>query len=381
MKLFLFALVCLFPGIMSASLSQQHETLPHPSSIEKEQPTDHTPLVAAIPPSGVSDSIFRPTFKLGGFIIGRYTATDRDGARPNSNFDIRLMRLYANGFAWKNIYYRFQLEVNDAPGTDRGPRVLDAFVQWQRWDFLQIRLGQFKRCFGFDNPLSPFTYGMGSFSQVATKLQSLNDRIGEHRSSGRDAGMQIQGDLIPMSDGHPFFHYQVGLYNGQGINHRDVDHFKDLIGGAWVSPIRGLDFGAFGWNGRYTDETTRTVTLNRKRYGLGFKYEGLWSARAEYVHSSGSTLKGGPSQSDGWYVLAGAFVPRYRKIKIYGRWDCYRDDATTWRSLKTDWGLSANYLLGKNAWLQINLTHTYDRAATLGNARYNTIDLEAAARF
>ncbi len=236
---------------------------------------------------------FKPSITFGGYLTSKFEVTDRQGASTASNFSMRYLRLYGSGYVWRDVFYRFQLEMSGAPGVDRGPRLLDAYVESRKYPEIQVRIGQFHRPFGFDKPLSPLAVGLGSFSQVASKLQSLNDRIGEHTSNGRDAGVQIMGDLLPLSSGRKFLHYQVGLFNGQGINHADIDHFKDLIGGLWVCPIDGLSVGGFGWNGRFTDPANPTHRLERKRYALGFKYEGRWDARGEYVHSHGSTTKGG----------------------------------------------------------------------------------------
>lgn len=326
-----------------------------------------------------SRPMFKPSFTLGGYITAKAELTDREGAATSSNFSMRYFRFYGSGYAWRDVFYRFQMEMSGAPGIDRGARLLDAYVEWRKFPELQVRLGQYHRPFGFDKPISPLSVGLGSFSQVASKLQSLNDRIGEHVSNGRDIGVQVQGDLFPVPGGRKLLHYQVGLFNGQGINHADIDHFKDLIGGLWICPVEGLSVGAFGWNGRFTDPTKPTLQLERKRYALGFMYVGRWEARGEYVHSHGSTTKGGANESDGWYAMAGTPIPGCQRLKVYGRWDCYRDDATTWQGLKTNWGLSANYRLGKNYLFQVNYTHTNDRAGADRN--YNTIDVQVSAKF
>ena len=104
---------------------------------------------------------------------------------------------------------------------------------------------------------------------------------------------------------------------------------------------------------------------------------GRWEARGEYVHSHGRTTKGGANESDGWYAMAGRSVPGCQRLKVYGRWDCYRDDATTWQGLKTNWGLSANYRLGKNYLFQVNTLTRTIAPAPIGN--YNTIDVQVSA--
>lgn len=328
---------------------------------------------------------FDPSIKFGGYIMGKYSISDRAGQDTNGGFDLRFVRLYATGYCFTDFYYKLQLEVNGAPGPDKGPRIVDAFVEWQKFDAFRVKLGQFKRSFGFENPYSPIDVGLGSYSQATMQLASITDRNGEHKSSGRDLGVQVQGDLFRSKrDGHKWLHYQVGVFNGQGINHTDKDKFKDLIGGLWFVPVKNLAIGGFGWNGRYvnenyTDPEKQLKEVKRIRWGAGLKYEDKWTVRSEYMHSVGGVVSDitAPSKCDAWYATVGA--PIFRNFKLYGRWDCYRQ-AKTWDSLKTDWGLSANYFLGKNLLFQANYTFTDNRAATIG-AHYNTFDVQVTARF
>lgn len=332
----------------------------------------------------------KPTINFGGYIIAKYSISDRSGQATNGGFDLRFVRLYADGHVFNDFYYKFQLEVNGAPGVDKGPRVVDAFMEWQKFDFFRVKLGQFKRPFGFENPYSPLKVGYGCYSQATMKIASIGDRNGEHKSSGRDLGVQIQGDLLPGADGHKWIHYQLGFFNGQGINHADKDHHKDLIGGLWISPIKDLAIGGFGWNGKYTNEKYDATNPNhlksvkRVRWGVGMKYESDWTVRGEYMSSVGGvvTNAAAPDRSDAWYATIG--VPVIKNIKIYGRYDCYRD-AKTWSSLRTDYGISGNYHLGKNLIFQLNYTFTDDRtarrAATRTDSRYNTFDVQVTAKF
>lgn len=144
---------------------------------------------------------FDPSIKFGGYIIGQFTANDTEGAATHTNFNLRLIRLYLNGYAFQDFYYRLQMEVNGQPGVDKGPRVIDAFIEWQKFDEVRIKLGEFKRSFGFENPMAPLTVGHGVYSQATTKFL-FNDRCGAHATGGRDVGLQVQGDFLPAADGH-----------------------------------------------------------------------------------------------------------------------------------------------------------------------------------
>ena len=332
----------------------------------------------------------KPTVRFGGYIMGKYSISDRSKQESNGGFDMRFLRLYVDGNVYKDFYYKFQLEVNGAPGEDKGPRIVDAFVEWQKFDFFRVKFGQFKRSFGFENPYSPIDVGLGSYSQATMKIASIGDRNGEHKSSGRDLGAQVQGDFLTAPDGHKWIHYQVGLFNGQGINHTDKDNHKDLIGGLWFSPVKDLAIGGFGWNGKYTNEKydssdpNSLKSVKRVRWGAGLKYESRWTVRGEYMSSVGGVANDAtaPDRADAWYATLG--IPVMKNLKIYTRYDCYRH-AKTWNSLRTDYGISGNYYLGKNLIFQLNYTFTDDRAARNAtnptDSHYNTFDFQLTARF
>ena len=333
------------------------------------------------------DLLQKSTF--GGYVIGKASVNDQDLSGSNkshSNFDLRLVRLYVDGKVL-DFKYKLQMEVNGVSGTskEKGPRIVDAWAEWQRYKFFNVRFGQFKRAFTFENPMNPWDIGHGAYSQLIDKLAGMNDRVGEHSSNGRDLGLQVQGDFLPIGkDKHNFVHYQVGVYNGQGINHSDENRSKDLIGGVYVYPIKQLAIGAFGWAGEYTKNG---ISVDRNRMAFGLKYEADWTVRAEFAVSEGhkisdydsdGTLKEGTSdKADAWYVTVGA--PVSKKCKVYAKWDVYRD-RKEWSTQKSLYCLSANYYFCKNLKLQANYSYTRDKS-TSGDGRYNTLDLQLYWRF
>lgn len=327
------------------------------------------------------DLIQKTTF--GGYIIGKAGANDQEG-KTNSSFDLRLARVYANGQVL-DFKYRLQMEVNGVSGTsqEKGPRIVDAYAEWVKYPFFQVRFGQFKRAFTFENPMHPWAIGFGGYSQITDKLAGMNDRNGEHSSGGRDIGIQLQGDFLPIgNDRHNFIHYQVAVYNGQGINHGDANDKKDLIGGLYLYPVKDLAIGAFGWNGSYTKNG---ITVDRNRMSFGVKYESNWTVRAEYATSQGHKISDykadgtvtGSDKADGWYTAVGA--PINEKLKIYAKWDVYRE-AKDWDNAKSLYCLSANYSLHKNLMLQANYSYTHDKT-NIVDSRYNTLDLQLYWRF
>lgn len=334
---------------------------------------------------------FKQSSKFGGYVIGKGSISDRDRnatTTSHSSFDLRLVRLYVNGKIL-DFDYMFQMEMNGVSGTSKenGPHIADAWLEWSKYKFLKIKGGQFKRAFTFENPMNPWDIQTGAYSQLVDKLAGLNDRVGEHCSNGRDIGVQIQGDLFPSKrDGHRFLHYQIGLYNGQGINHSDANDTKDVIGGVWVAPIKDLAIGAFGWKGNYSKDGH---TVDRNRVAAGLKYESLWTVRAEYAISQGHKISDykktddnnmiltGSNRSDAWYILAGA--PVTDKCKLYARWDVYRDNGA-FDSQRAIYGAGVNYYFCKNLKVQANYSFINDKASA-GDQHYNTVDVQLYWRF
>ena len=220
--------------------------------------------------------------KFGGYIVGSYKYDSADDDR-NEGFGLRFARVYVDGSILRDFNYRVQV---DFAGS---PRVLDAYLEWARYKFVTVKAGEFKRCFTLENPMNPIDQGFMAYSQPVSKLSGFSDRTGEHASNGRDIGLQFQGDFLKNSSGRNLLHYQVGVFNGQGINTGDVDNKKDIIGGVWVMPVAGLRIGAFGWEGSYSRKSGgELLRLNKHRYALSAEYKkGDLQLRGEYIHSTG----------------------------------------------------------------------------------------------
>lgn len=342
--------------------------------------------------------------KFSGYIIGQYQATFKDNDNSNS-FNLRMARLAVTGRVYEDFEYKVQGQINGNTTTlGESPRLVDAFVEWQHYSFLKIKAGQFKRPFTFENPMHPIDQGFMGYSQNVSKLAGFSDRSGEQASNGRDIGVQLQGDLLPCADGHAFMHYQVGVFNGQGINTKDVDNRKDIIGGFWLSPVKGLRIGVFGWegskarSGQWTDAegTTQsgTVSLGQHRYAFSAEWkDNDWQLRSEYIHSTGYAFKttyqkNGDqkdatvntalgNKADGFYALAIAPIVR-GKLMAKARYDLYRPKAD-WVSSRTQYEAGLNWLINKHVQLHTEYAFINDRS--LADHNYNMVDVELSVRF
>jgi len=308
--------------------------------------------------------------QFGGYVIGSYKYDSQNGQNGGEGFGVRLVRVYVDGSIMNDFKYKLQVELNASP------HIKDAYVSWSHWKELEVKVGEFKRCFTFENPYNPFDVGVGDYSQLAKKLSGFGDRVGEASMGGRDLGLQVQGDLFPKKgDGHRQLHYAMGIFNGQGVNRRDLNRHKDFIGTLQWNPIRNLWIGAFGWKGKWKSDDG--INVRRDRVAFGVKYENAenhWSARAEYAHSWGHKAsdyvkatetqpaywKGG-DLADAWYATVG--IPVWRWIKCYAKYDVYRDYANK-ESMHSIYSISANLQPHKNLMLQLQYNFHDDNSSS-----------------
>ena len=337
--------------------------------------------------------------KFSGYAMLQYQGEDKEGSHSNT-FNLRLARFILDGkigdFDW-----RAQIQGTNATGPGQPTvQLVDLYAEWRKYPEFKVRAGQFKRAFTFENPTNPITQGWRGYADAINKLSACGDRTGERSSGGRDIGIQLSGDLFPNANGRRVFHYQIGVYNGEGVNQKDMDNRKDIIAGVWVMPIKGLRIGAFGWTGsrgemldaKLIDPVTKqpmTRSVEKNRYALSAEYDkDEYTFRAEYIHSQGWGAKSpgnnvreiyyeNGDKADGWYVFG--IVPLIKgKLHAKARYQTYRN--------KKEWGSSVNqiecglnYYFTKNLELHAEYSRVNDR--NLAKHNYNLVDVELDFRF
>ena len=358
--------------------------------------------------------------KLSGYGMTQYQYSDQKGNKSNS-FNLRLFRLVLDGRILNDFYWKAQIQVNGNTSTlGSSPRLVDLFAEWQKYDYFKVKIGEFKRPFTFDNPLHPIDQGFMSFGQSVLKLSGFSDRTGEAPSNGRDIGLQIQGDLFPNSNDRPLVHYQVGVFNGQGINMRDADQRKDVIGGLWVMPVKGMRIGAFGWTGSYARKGSYTLvdpdthqpildidgkeqtvkgkqTVEKRRFALSGEYVTKgWTFRSEYIYSKGYGFKttyntkadeqdaninyAAGDKAYGFYGLVIAPVADFngKKLHVKARFDQYCPNGKN-NTAKTHYELGVDCELSRRLKLSAEYVRVNDKS--LKSPNYNLIDFQVGLKF
>ena len=378
-----FLLIVLMTGFAGTMNAEEPELLN--ANVQEVQETQQDKKAVVEVPQWVKN------IKFSGYGMLQYQGEDKEGAHTNT-FNLRLARFILDGkigdFDW-----RAQIQGTNVKGPGEPTvQLVDLYAEWVKHKAFRVKVGQFKRAFTYENPTHPITQGWYSYAMVINNLSGFGDRTGEKSSGGRDIGIQVQGDLFPNAAGRRLFHYQLGVYNGEGINEKDKDNRKDIIGGAWVIPIKGLRIGAFGWTGSrggMLDPVTGTKrSVEKNRYAISAEYDkDEWTFRTEYIHSQGwgaakaannvreiDYSKG--DKADGWYAFG--IVPVIKsKLHAKARYNLYRQ-SKEWSTSKTMYEVGVNYFFTKNLQLNMEYARVNERAT---HDSYNFVDVELDFRF
>ena len=371
--------------------------------------------------------------KLSGYGMTQYQYSGQKDAESNS-FNIRMARISLEGRIAGDFYWKTQIQFNGNTSTlGSSPRMVDLFAEWQKYEYFKVKIGQFKNPFTFENPMHPIDQGFMGYSQNVSKLAGFSDRAGEHASNGRDIGLQFQGDFLKNANGRNLLHYQIGVFNGQGTNTKDVDQQKNVIGGVWVMPVSGMRIGAFGWTGSYARKGTwnddeqgniiyekdaagnsvldkdgkpvketfsGTRNLNQNRYAFSFEYKkDGWTVRSEYIHSTGKAFAksitnfndanakdcnlnakiGNKAQGVYGLVIAPlAQLPKNSRIDVKARYDMYQPNGKS-NMQRTQYEAGLNFHIGKR--ISILTEYALINDKTLAKHNYSMADAEVCFRF
>ena len=183
-----------------------------------------------------------------------------------------------------------------------------------------MQVGQFKVPFSIENThYVPLKYEFIEYSMAVCRLMGFTDVCGVN-ATGRDLGAQLYGGLIDR-DGYSILNYNVGVFNGEGINTKDKNKSKDVVARLMVQPLRALSFAGYYYWGEVGADYAR-----RTRYGGGVCYDdGRWIARGEYIAGRTGIVSpdvATPFDSRGYYAMAACWVtPKWLPAARFEQFD------------------------------------------------------------
>lgn len=313
-----------------------------------------------------------PTLSIGGLLQTQADFGDKGDARftsGNDRFYLRRARINLQGKFLEDFDFRLEGEFAGSLAEATGVRaqLTDGYLNWNRYSFANIRVGQFKTPFGYEQ--------LASDPKLFSIERTLvNDRL----TVGRQIGVQVGGDVFDKR-----FSYATGIFNGTGVNTSANDNDKFL----WAGRV-----GAVAWEGKWLGQDTRwtvgadALTSNdanlpgqptefgfdlvpggtkdnifagrRKAGGLDTQlHVGRFDFWAEYLHERFKPTDRIPSRSfdtDGWYVQAAYFmIPKELQAVI--KYDAFDPNVNISTNSTRTWTLGTNYFFkGDDIKLQLN---------------------------
>lgn len=336
--------------------------------------------------SAVWDKL-KPAFKLSGYIQAGYDYLwDEDGTKT-STFHLRRARMTMQGDLYKGkkgakANYRLQIDFCSTPV------IVDLWFKYQPINQFGIQVGQFKVPISIEN--TDYNATKLEFINYAQAVQRLA-RLGSGdmtgiSSTGRDTGLQLYGGFIK-KDGFSIINYEVGVFNGAGINAKDNNKSKDVAARLTIQPLKLLKIAGYYMYGeadatslstKYPAILTNLDSYNLKyigyqRYGGGFDYNNdFMFARSEYIGG-----KTGNLTSEGVYVQVG--------YKFLGKWTAgvrydYFDENTVVEGCQNNYSLALSYRPWKHFRLQAEYTYQQYRKIE-GSKNGNCLYFMATALF
>ncbi len=281
--------------------------------------------------------------------ISGYIQTGYEWSEDASSFFIKRARIALSDNIANKLDYRLQLELAGSP------KIVDAYIDYKPFAGLQIKIGQYKVPFSIEStdyaaPRSELI----EHPMAVRFLTGLNDVCGL-ASSGRDLGAMLHGGFFER-DGYHLLNYDLGVFNGEGINNRDRNKSKDIAARIMLKPLPGLLVAGYYYWGEYGQQY-----LERERYGAGACYDrGAVVVRGEWIGGRTGNTQGGTFESDGWYVMAGwrasaKWMPVVRCEQFSFGTDLLSADSQT--------NYTAGVLWMPVKFLRCQLNYTYEQAS------------------
>lgn len=310
--------------------------------------------------------------KFGGMLQMQMDGGDKGDRRFNSDnerFYLRRARLGATAQFEERIEVRIEGEFSGtlAESSAMRAQLTDGYIHWSPDTALQLRLGQFKTPFGFEQ--------LASDPRLYTIERSLgNDRL----TLSRQIGAQLSGDVLQKR-----LSYAAGAFNGTSINTSSNDNSRFLfigrLGLVAIAPEKGSNGPrlAFGINGYASEDdnltgqpgefkfntSTNSAANNvfageRTGWGADAQFSvGRIECWAEYLtahYKPDNALPRATLDADAWYVQA-MYTLIKDKLLAVAKYDTF-DPNTDAANDETDtWTLGVSYCIrGNDLKLQLN---------------------------
>jgi hypothetical protein len=334
-----------------------------------------TPAAQEKPTSPTLLNTLRDRIALSGY--GQLGFTADDAGDGKSTFDIKRVIFMAEGKItdrW-TCYFMYDL----GPGN----QLLELYTEYRFLPWLTARVGEFKTMYTMENPLSPcYTELIDCYSQSVSYLAGVNGSDPLYgATSGRDLGLMVYGSLLK-----GWVDYTLALMNGSGVNVKDRNRAKDLVGSLTLHPLKWLALHGSFIQG---EGCAVAASVYNPRIDVGENYRrNRWSAginiktrpvevRMEYLEGTDGRVR-----SQGVYISGTARL--MRNFDLVASVDYFNKDRGGTDTAQTNTILGIQYWFYPKCRLQVQLTHRnprVERDSHLSRKSTNLLQTQLQVRF
>ncbi|MBO7311664.1 MAG: porin [Alistipes sp.] len=268
-------------------------------------------LVVTMTASAQSNNTFADEhLSLSGYLQGGYS-WDTD-SNPETTFYLKRARISLTGNAPEEKFdYRLQVDMAGSP------KICDLYFRYKPSPAFGMQIGQFKLPFAIENDIyGPTKFEFIDYSYITTLFARNNAQYDGLAATGRDLGFQVYGSLGE-ADGYHALSYNIGIFNGAGINGKDHNSSKDLVGRVIYKPSKELSFTASYMYAetdvKINEEITREY-VESPRWAIGAIYDN----KSVLVRSEYAEAQFGNMHVASFYAMAG-----YQLTKTWGLYARY----------------------------------------------------------
>lgn len=240
------------------------------------------------------------SLQVGGLIQAQSEAGDKTDSRfsdSNTRVFLRRARVNVSGNFAEDFGFRLEMDLAGSLSNTSGYRaqMTDGYINWGRFKAANVKVGQFKTPFGFEQ--------LYADPRLYTAERSL---VSDRLTQSRQIGVQVAGAALDDR-----VNYAAGLFNGNGINQNFNDNNRMMaVARVGFVPFDGRMFGeatkvSVGTNAFRTTD----ANLDRRR-GIGFDAQAeigraeVWGEYLRDTFEPSSRLPAGSYYADGWYAQA-----------------------------------------------------------------------------
>lgn len=187
---------------------------------------------SADPPSVAYGDKLRLVLNGYGQSVYQLSSTEQE---TRNDFQVQRAILIGNAMVGKRLRAMVMFDVA-ATRADR--HLHEYYLEYTFHEALKLRAGQYKQPFMLENIYIPTILGVVNMTEGTKYMAGIAGDALQGNMVGRDLGLMASGNAFRQKDGRHLLAYSLGVFNGAGLNQRDNNKAKDLIGMVQVFPTR-----------------------------------------------------------------------------------------------------------------------------------------------